>query len=78
MVSASVVAPNASLELKSSLGTLQASSNFAWQQHTYFLCTICMQSVQINMAHIASKYAQFISRTKLNQKNDHGHIMDVL
>jgi hypothetical protein len=26
------------------------------------------------MAHIASKYAQFVSPTKLNKKNDHGHI----
>jgi hypothetical protein len=42
MVSASVVAPNAHLELKSSLNTLQASSNYAWQQHTYFVCAICM------------------------------------
>jgi hypothetical protein len=78
MVSASVVAPNAHLELKSSLDTLQTSSNYAWQQLTYFLCAICMESVQINMAHIASKYAHFVSRTKLNKKNDHGHITDVL
>jgi hypothetical protein len=30
------------------------------------------------MAHIASKFAQFVSQTKLNKKNDHGHITDVL
>ena len=44
MVSASVVAPQANLELESHPNILQASSSYAGQQHMYFLWVICMSS----------------------------------
>ena len=69
MVSAFVVSPKTHLLLELSPHTLQASSTYAWQQHTYFLCTMCMYSAQHNICSNSQSSWVICQSDKAKKKN---------